>query len=236
MGHYPTRREGPSLPVEGGTRRTKRSRGRTETYIECHTGLLPDGDAAFLWLLCSADALVPGGTLEQLLEESSRFAGDLARSLRERIYESVVPKLAAGIVAARNLRRPTPRDLAETYEMALTVLFRLLFIAYAEDKDLLPFRWNGLYQRRSLKTKAQELADQARAGIEFDSGDSLWDEVFRLFRAVDKGNREWGVPAYNGGLFSDDEEVSTTRPPIYPRAPEHHTRPGTERFALGGRP
>ena len=185
-------------------------RGRTETYIECHTGLLPDGDAAFLWLLCSADALVPGGTLEQLLEESSRFAGDLARSLRERIYESVVPKLAAGIVAARNLRRPTPRDLAETYEMALTVLFRLLFIAYAEDKDLLPFRWNGLYQRRSLKTKAQELADQARAGIEFDSGDSLWDEVFRLFRAVDKGNREWGVPAYNGGLFSDDEEVSTT--------------------------
>ncbi|MHB8078212.1 MAG: Eco57I restriction-modification methylase domain-containing protein [Candidatus Krumholzibacteriia bacterium] len=183
-------------------------RGRTETYIECHAGLLPDTDAAYLWLLCSADALVPGGTLEQLLDESGRFAGELARSLRERIYESVVPKLAAGIVVARDLRRPTPQDLTETYEMALVVLFRLLFIAYAEDKDLLPFRWNGLYQRRSLKTKAQEMADLARAGAEFDPGDSLWDEVTRLFRAVDKGNREWGVPAYDGGLFADEPEVS----------------------------
>ncbi|MDD3643485.1 MAG: hypothetical protein PHQ19_08500, partial [Candidatus Krumholzibacteria bacterium] len=37
-------------------------RGRTETFIECHAGLLPDSDAAYLWLLFSAQALVPGGT------------------------------------------------------------------------------------------------------------------------------------------------------------------------------
>ena len=42
--------------------------------------------------------------------------------------------------------------------MALTVLFRLLFIAYAEDRDLLPLKGNELYRRRSLKTKAIELA------------------------------------------------------------------------------
>ena len=45
-------------------------RGRTETYVECHAGLLPEADAAYIWLLCSAEALVPQGTLEQILEAS----------------------------------------------------------------------------------------------------------------------------------------------------------------------
>ncbi|MFH1276827.1 MAG: hypothetical protein ABIK65_00380 [Candidatus Eisenbacteria bacterium] len=183
-------------------------RGRTETCVECHAGLLPDADAAYLWLLCSAEALAAGGSLEQILDASGRFAGNLAERLRERVYQSVVPRLAQGIVAARGLKKPTAQDLADTYEMALTVLFRLLFIAYAEDKDLLPYRWNGLYRRRSLKTKAQELAELARSGALFDAGDTLWGEVARLWRAVDRGNREWGMPGYDGGLFSEEREVS----------------------------
>lgn len=183
-------------------------RGRTETYVECHANLMRDSDAALLWLLCSAEALAEHGTLEELLAESARYSAALAERLRERIYESVVPKLAQGIAAARRLRNPKPEDLAETYEMALTILFRLLFIAYAEDKDLLPYRGNGLYQARSLKTKAQEILKLAREGTPFDAGDTLWIEVERLFRAVDKGNREWGVPPYDGGLFSDDADES----------------------------
>lgn len=183
-------------------------RGRTETYVECHAGLLPDSDSAYLWLLCSAEALAPGGSLEQILDTSGRFAGDLAERLRERIYQYVIPRFADGIVAARRLKSPTADDLADTYEMALVLLFRLLFIAYAEDKDLLPYRWNGLYRRRSLKTKAQELMELAASGSVFDPGISLWDEFSRLCRAVDVGNREWGVPAYDGGLFSEDPEIS----------------------------
>lgn len=185
-------------------------RSRAETYVECHTGLLPDSDAAYLWLLCSADALSPDGTLEHILRDSTRFAGALAKQLRERIYQSVVPLLAQGIVMARSLKKPTTQDLSDTYEMALTVLFRLLFVAYGEDKDLLPYRWNGLYQRRSLKMKAQELTELVRSNTQFDEGDTLWIEITRIFTAVDRGNREWGVPAYNGGLFSDDREVSVS--------------------------
>lgn len=182
-------------------------RGRTETYLECHTGLLKDTDAGYLWLLFSAKALLDGGTLDQILDASERFSGDLAEGLRDRIYQNVVPILAAGIVQARNLQKITAQDLADTYEMTLTVLFRLLFIAYAEDKDLLPYKWNGLYQRRSLKTKATEILEILRANGEFDDGDSLWDEISRLFRAVDQGNKEWGVPPYNGGLFASDPEL-----------------------------
>ena len=113
-------------------------------------------------MIYSADALAENGSLYQLLDESQRFAGALAERLRERIYDHVVPELAQGIAVARGIERPTAEDNAHTYEMALTVLFRLLFTAYAEDRDLLPYRLNEAYRRRSLKQQAQELAEHTR--------------------------------------------------------------------------
>lgn len=183
-------------------------RGRSETYIEIHTGLLRDSDTAFLWLLFSAEALTEGGSLQTLLEESNRFAGDLADRLRDRIYGAVIPRLAEGLAKERGLRKPTAKDLAETYQMAMMVLFRMLFIAYAEDKDLLPYKFNALYKARSLKVKAQELLKLQLDNTPFDRSTSYWEEVSLLCRAVDEGKAEWGVPAYDGGLFSRDKDVS----------------------------
>jgi len=182
-------------------------RGRTETYIECQPFLLADEQLPYLWLLYSAEALAPDGSLHGILKDSRRFAGDLAERLRERIYDHVVPGLAQGIAAARGIDRPTAEDLAHTYEMALTALFRLLFIAYAEDRDLLPYRSNDAYRRRSLKQKAQELADHVAREAPVGEGDAHWREATLLWQAVAKGNSEWGVPAYNGALFSDDPEI-----------------------------
>ena len=184
-------------------------RGRTETYIECQPPLLADSDLAYLWLLYSAEALTPDGSISNILDGSYRFAGDLAVRLRERIYDEVVPTLAQGLATARNIENPSPRELAHTYEMALTVLFRLLFVAYAEDRDLLPYRFNEAYRRRSLKQKAQELADCVVSGAAISDGSSHWQEVSLLWQAVAEGNSEWGVPAYNGGLFSSDVMVSS---------------------------
>ena len=184
-------------------------RGRTETYVECQPSLLADEKLPYLWLLYSADALAPGGSLHKILDDSRRFAGDLAERLRERIYDHVVPALAKGIATARHIDRPTVDDLAQTYEMALTVLFRLLFIAYAEDRDLLPYRSNDAYRRRSLKQKAQELADCVARGTPVADGNSHWQEATLLWQAVATGNPEWGVPAYDGGLFADELKVST---------------------------
>jgi Eco57I restriction-modification methylase len=181
-------------------------RGRTETFLECHTGLIPDDQAAYLWLLFSADALTEDGSLNSIISDSKDFAGDLASRLRERIYDQVVPRLAEGLAEARGIKKPTAQDLAATYQMAMRVLFRLLFIAYGEDKDLLPYRFNGLYQKRSLKAKARELLNIEPD--QFDESDSWWMEVQNIFKAVDKGNRDWGVPAYNGGLFSSDSGES----------------------------
>jgi hypothetical protein len=46
-------------------------RGRSETFVEIHLGLLRDEDAAYLWLLFSGEALREGGSLDFLLDESS---------------------------------------------------------------------------------------------------------------------------------------------------------------------
>ncbi len=179
-------------------------RARSETYVECHTTLLRDADAAYLWLLFSAEALAKGGTFDQILEESGRFAGDLADRLRERIYAKVVPGLATLVANARAVKKIGVDELELAYEITLTLLFRLLFIAYAEDRDLLPYKFNDAYRSRSLKTKARELAE----GKPHAPGDTHWREIQALFRAVDVGNPEWGVPAYNGGLFAIEKSVS----------------------------
>ena len=193
-----------STSVESGTGR----RGRTETYIECQPSLLSDEHLAYLWLIYSAEALVPNGSLYEILGESQRFAGDLAVRLRERIYNHVVPELAQGIAVARGIDQASAEDISLTYEMSLTVLFRLLFIAYAEDRDLLPYRFNDVYRTRSLKQKAQELSDFVAKNKQIAPGDSHWQETSVLSKAVAEGNPEWGVPAYDGGLFSNDESVS----------------------------
>ena len=161
-------------------------KGRTETFLECHTGLLPDDQAAYLWLLFSADALLPDGSLASILMGSKDFAGNLASRLRERIYDEVIPRLAEGLAEARGLENPTAQDLTETYRMAMRVLFRLLFIAYGEDKDLLPYRFNGLYQKRSLKAKAKDLLELMDADEGFGEGDAWWQEarVIQITRSV----------------------------------------------------
>ncbi len=183
-------------------------RGRTETWIECQPPLLKDEHLAYLWLLYSADALVDGGSLQEILDDSRRFAGGIAERLRERIYAEVVPRLAQGIVKARKLNRPDTHELALTYEMALTVLFRLLFIAYAEDRDLLPYRSSENYSKRSLKAKAHELADLVMQSRDIAPGNEHWNETRALCDAIARGNPEWSVPAYDGALFSSDPAVS----------------------------
>jgi len=133
------------------------SRSRGETFVELHTGLLTGNRAGYLLALLSAEALADGGYFDQALYSSKHYAAEVAKRLRERVYDHVVPELAMGLAAARKISKPTAEDLKDTYTMAMTTLFRLLFVAYAEDKKLLPYGLNGLYDKRSLKEKAKEV-------------------------------------------------------------------------------
>ena len=69
-----------------------------------------------------------------------------------------------------------------------TLLDRVLFIAFAEDKNLLP--------KRSL---ADALAEPDR---HFPR--PKWDKVLKLFEWIDQGCPPENIPKYNGGLFRAD--------------------------------
>ncbi len=184
-------------------------RGREETFLELNLRVLPNEYAGLLPLIFSADAIVSSGSLLDLVEASADFAADLATRLRERIYDKTVPMLA-DLIAKRVSPNPSPSDLAQAYGQVLVTLFRLLFIAYGEDKDLLPVRTNQNYKKHSLSGITRRLNEERRQGSEvYDpSASDLWDDVKQLWRAVDKGQLSWGVPAYNGGLFSNEPNVN----------------------------
>ncbi|ELY53647.1 hypothetical protein C491_20946 [Natronococcus amylolyticus DSM 10524] len=184
------------------------SRGRTDTFVEVNTDLLTDDNAGYLPLLFSSRALQDDGSLHEIMSDSKDYATELGRRLRERIYDDVVPDLAESIAEARNLENPTKDELDGTYRMALIKLYRLLFIAYAEDEGFLP-RHNPRYERRSLKAKAHELHDLRQEDIEFDDRSTAhWDDVMELSHAIHNGHSEWGLPEYNGRLLSSDDDIS----------------------------
>ena len=185
-------------------------RGRAETFIEANLALLPQESAGYLHLLFSSDALQSGGLIEGVLEGSERFAADLAVRLRERVYHEAVPALAQAV----SDRLPKGEELTEealsrAYEKVLVILFRLLFLAYAEDKDLLPMRSNDHYREQSLTELAKRRATDRHTGkLPEPESHEMWLRVDRLWRTVSDGNPAWGVPAYSGGLFSQDPDVS----------------------------
>jgi hypothetical protein len=64
----------------------------------------------------------------------------LQAQLRERVHEQILPALAHGLLRTQGLAAPTHEQLRATYQRALSILFRVLFCAYA----------NTPVERRSL--------------------------------------------------------------------------------------
>lgn len=179
-------------------------KGETETFTQVDLALLGKDEGAYLPLLFSPEALSLGGSVGMLLRSSTEHASSVGDRLRQRVYEHVVPELAQAV--ARRLSAKTPGQLEDAYHHSMIVLFRLLFIAYAEDGDLLPYRTDSRYKAKSLKQLAQDLSARMSEGpLTFDDhATDLWDDQVAIWSAINSGNDDLGVPAYNGGLFRDD--------------------------------
>jgi hypothetical protein len=177
------------------------------TFVEVNLRLLPGELAGYLQLLFSSEALASDGSLEEIIQQSKDFAVVLANRLRERVYREAVPALASA-VACRLAPDPDETTLAAAYDQTLNILFRLLFVAYGEDKGLLPYRTNEVYTEHSLKSIAHSLLGLPDAApIGDDGATDLWDRVAAVWHVIDEGDSKWGVPAYNGGLFSETSPV-----------------------------
>lgn len=183
-------------------------KGQTQTYVELDLALLPGERSGYLPLLFGPDALADSGTIARLLADSAKYATGLSERLRDRIYVEVIPKLSEA-VAGRYKAASLPKDecraaLDEAYHQAMIILFRLLFVAYAEDRQLLPYEISEQYTRNALKTLAQDMINHPERGFD-EHSTSLWDDLTQVWKVIDTGDMQgWGVPAYNGGLFTRD--------------------------------
>jgi hypothetical protein len=194
-----------------------KARSRLEGYVEVDltevagllvpaTGAAPDhADRVlrrFLFLF-ARDAFLPdtaGRTrLTRAIDESRGFEARVTDSLARTVFDPVFPDLANALAFA-DPDRPatlTPAYLAELREAALTWLYRLLFMLYAEDRNLLPTRAgrNGLWRMRNEVAAARDRGEPLSAHPEFDG------DLRRLWHKIDIGDAGLGVPPYNGGLF-----------------------------------
>ena len=185
------------------------AKGQAETYFEVDLSTVDEDFAALLPLIFSAAALAPGGTAEQLLSESARFATELGARLRERIYDEIVPPVAVEVaqeLATRAGVQLNADGLATAYRVTLRILFRLLFQAYAEDRGLLPSGRNEGFDANSLKTNARRLLSAESAG--YGPSATIWFDLVQVWDAIDQGNPQWQIPCYNGGLFASDQTRS----------------------------
>ena len=154
----------------------------------------------------SAEALRPaaGGLahVDNVRAGSASFAQDVGEELRSRVFGALV-RLAAGFLKGRE--EPVPEEaLDEVYDNALIVLYRLLFILFAEARELLPLETSPSYAEQiSLARLVREVADKRERRITFSSTSTgMWDRLVALWTAIDNGDTDLHVARYDGELFA----------------------------------
>jgi len=164
------------------------------------------------WLFFRREAFLPDAQaksfVQRVHEGSATYAHEISDKLKELVFEQVMPEIAGGFVAYRyremGVREETEESLRQIYQASLSLLYKLLFLLYAEARGLLPIANPG-YREQSLTALAQWAAgrlDQARPLSEATHATSRYDALLALFHRVDQGDPGLGIPRYNGGLFN----------------------------------
>jgi len=102
----------------------------------------------------------------------------------------------------------TEEERNEVFVSSVKLLYRCLFLFYAEARRLLPSeeRHADIYEPHSIQTLCRE-ARKFRWNERSDTaGYDLWQQLKGLVQAVNEGDPSYGVMGYNGGLFDDQEE------------------------------
>jgi hypothetical protein len=143
------------------------------------------------------------------LDQQEEITETLGRQVRE-----AVEMLVEAIGRAGRQGGPAERLLAdiepdEVYHAAVTVMMRLLFLLFAEEKLLLPAD-SELYAE---SYSAGRLVDSLREEANLDGEETLehrtaaWQRLLSVFRAVHRGigHDQLRIPAYGGVVFDPDQ-------------------------------
>jgi hypothetical protein len=164
------------------------------------------------WLFFRRDAFIPDAQgkafVQRVHEGSATYARRISDKLKELVFEEVMPEIAGGFVAYRRqqlkIQAETEESLRQIYQASLSLLYKLLFLLYAEGRGLLPMANSG-YREGSLTAMAGWAADRLDSGLPISSATHAagkYDALLALFSRIDQGDPSLGVPRYNGGLFN----------------------------------
>jgi len=202
-----------------------RTYGSGEVYYEVDLPeLVERGDLdafKYFYLFFRPDALrtVDGETfLDSVRAESETVAQELGEDLQDNVF-TALRVLGRGFVETNDLDIDPEDDsaLSELKEQSLVMLYRLMFVLYAESRGLIhpegPDARREYEENFSLDALRLEVHDEvgevdegfADAFSSYATG--FWSRIEDLFRLVDEGEASLGIPPYNGGLFDHDKHA-----------------------------
>jgi hypothetical protein len=150
--------------------------------------------AAALWALCGVAAFDnEAGSqtgIAQLVAASEFHGAEVCRSLRTGVLGA-----SQDVMQAMVARRP--RDPWSTFEQALTVVYRILFLLFAEARALVPM-WHPIYRESYSIESLREAAERSTAPA------GLWEALRAASRMAHAGcvAGDLRVTAFNGRLFA----------------------------------
>lgn len=144
---------------------------------------------------------------QRALAEGLFYEERVAGSLSELVFGEVFPTLVKAIAQAE-----PAAPLPDVRDAALILLYRLLFILYAEDRDLLPVR-DRRYDDYGLRDKVRRNVGERKTknDVFSDTAARYWAIVDDLCQAINQGDTSIGLPPYDGGLFDRDRTPLLTR-------------------------
>jgi hypothetical protein len=149
-----------------------------------------------LWFLLNAEAFGSSATaLDSAIASSERYRAEVRTCLQGGVQDALTALLQA-FVSARGAHR-SARDPAALLDEALIVVYRVLFLLFAEARGLVP-NWHPTY-RDSYTIEALRPAVET-----LPRPPGLWNSLQAIARLAHRGCRAGSlrVPPFNGRLFS----------------------------------
>ncbi|MEM7621327.1 MAG: hypothetical protein AAF228_12900 [Pseudomonadota bacterium] len=137
---------------------------------------------------------------QKALEEGHFYEQRVTENLSKKVFVEIFPTLTCAIAQAA-----PDAPLQDVREATLILLYRLLFILYAEDRNLLPIN-DTRYDDYGLREKVREDIGRRieQSDVFAKEASRYWSAIDDLTIMIDKGAQSIGLPPYNGGLFDTE--------------------------------
>ena len=141
--------------------------------------------------------------LRALLQASTDFARGISEHLKQQVYAALRHVAQGFLDYTPNGLQSDPATLKTIYDHSLLVLYRLLFIFYAEARELLPLRDSSQYRESySLDALKREVARRLDGGkYLLPNTTKYWSWLRMLFGMINAGEVPLQIATFNGGLF-----------------------------------